>query len=210
MKIETWSDIVCPWCYLGNVRMKKAIARIGDDAEFEVRTRSFQLDPFATEVPRLNTEYLSEKYAVSIEEAEEMDGRIKALAEEEGVPFVIGRPVANSFNLHRVVHLAREFDAGEQLFDRLQFLHFGEGADVYNAERLVAEAGAFGVPEDRVREVIETDEFAEVVRAEIAEAEQIGVRGVPFTVIDRRWAIPGAVGADQYEEALRKNFAEIE
>lgn len=204
MKLETWSDIVCPWCYLGNVRMKKAIARLDDPESVEVITRSFQLDPYATEVPRLNTAYLSEKYAVSIEEAVEMDGRVAALAEEEGVPYVIDRPVANSFNLHRVVRLAREFAAGEQLFDRLQFLHFGEGVDVYNGDRLVAEATALGIPEDRVREVIASKEFSDEVNADRSEAEQIGVRGVPFTVIDRRWAIPGAVGADQYEKAFRE------
>ncbi|MFT4048258.1 MAG: DsbA family oxidoreductase [Solirubrobacterales bacterium] len=204
MQVEVWSDIVCPWCYIGNLRLKKAIAQLDDPAAVSVRTRSFELDPFATEVPRPNIEYLSEKYAVSQEQAGEMDGRIAALAEAEGASFVFPRPVANSFNLHRVVWLAREFDAGEQLFDRLQFEHFGAGADVFGVDELVAYAGEFGIPEQRVREVLAGKEFTDEVRADEAEARQIGVSGVPFAVLERKWAIPGAVATESYLDALKK------
>lgn len=197
-----WADIVCPWCYLGNVRLKKAIAQLDEPSAAEVRTRSFQLDPFATEVPRSNLEYLSEKFAVSEEDALAMDARLAALCEAEGVPFATRRPTANSFNLHRAVWLAREYDAGEALFDKLQFALFRDGADVFGVERLVADSVELGVPEDRVREVLGGKEYGDEVRGDIAEAEAIGITGVPFLVLDRKYAIPGAASVEQYYGVL--------
>jgi predicted DsbA family dithiol-disulfide isomerase len=202
MEIEVWSDIVCPWCYLGNVRLKKAIARLDDPSSVTVRTRAFELNPFDSQVPRDNLEYLSEKYMVSAEEARGMDERIAAMAAEDGVPFTIGRPTANSFDLHRAVYLAREHCAGEQLFDKLQFALFGEGVNVFEHELLVADSVELGVPEERIRGVLNGTEFSDQVRADENEAEQIGIGGVPFAVIDRRWAIPGAAATDQYFEVL--------
>ena len=202
MEIEVWSDIVCPWCYLGNVRLKKAIERLDDPASVSVRTRSFELDQFATEVPRDNLEYLAEKFMVSVEEARGMDERLAALAADDGVPFKIGRPTANSFDLHRAVYLAREYGVGEQLFDKLQFALFGEGVNVFDHEHLIAASAELGVPEDRIRALLDGDEFGEDVRRDEAEAQQIGIGGVPFAVGDRTWAIPGAASADQYFAAI--------
>lgn len=204
MKIEVWADIVCPWCYIGNVRLKKAIAQLDDPESVAVRTRSFELDPFATEVPRSNLEYLSEKYVISQDEAREMDARLASLCEAEGVPFVTDRPTANSFNLHRAVWLAREHGAGEALFDKLQFALFGNGEDVFGVERLVADSVELGVPEDRVRGVLAGKEFSEEVRADEAEAREIGVTGVPFLVLDRRYAVPGAASVEQYLGVLSR------
>lgn len=204
MKVEVWSDIVCPWCYVGAVRLRKAIAQLDRPEEVELRTRAFRLDPFASEVPRPTTEYLAEKYATSLEQAAQMDGRLKELAAEEGVPYVSPRPVANSFKLHRMVYLAREFDAGEALFERLQHLHFGEGVDVYSAELLAREAAALGVPEARAADLLVSDEFTAEVEADEAEARQLGVTGVPFAVLARKYAIPGAVATDQYLAALKE------
>lgn len=201
-EIEVWSDIVCPWCYLGNVRLKKAVERLDDPNAVSIRTRAFELDPYASTTPKSNLTYLAEKFGVTEEEAAAMDGRLAGLAKEEGVPFAIGRPSANSFDLHRVVYLAREYGVGETLFDELQFALFGEAADVFDHEYLIAEAVALGVPRERVVALLEGDEFAELVRADEAEAQQIGVTGVPFAVLDRRYAIPGAASVDQYFGAI--------
>jgi predicted DsbA family dithiol-disulfide isomerase len=202
IEIEVWADMVCPWCYLGNVRLKKAIEQLGDAGEVEVRTRSFELNPEAGTTPVDNIDYLVKKFGVSRDEAIGMDSRLAGLAEEEGVPYTIGRPSANSFDLHRVVWLAREYELGEQLFDELQFTLFGEAANVFDHEALVAKSEALGIPAARVRDVLEGDAFADFVRADEAQAQLIGVTGVPFAVLNHRYAIPGAASVDQYLRAI--------
>lgn len=204
--VEVWSDIVCPWCYIGSVRLAKAIASLADPGSVRLRTRSFELDPLVSSEPRPNLERLAEKYRVSAEDAFAMEERIATLAAEEGVPFEFERPSANSFDLHRMVWLAREFGSGEQLFTRLQSLFFGEGADVFAGELLVREAAAAGVPEDRATELLASDEYASEVRRDEQAARDIGITGVPFTVLSGRWAIPGAVASEQYREAIEKNL----
>jgi predicted DsbA family dithiol-disulfide isomerase len=203
LEIEVWADIVCPWCYLGNVRLKKAIDRLEGAREVEVRTRSFELNPEAGTTPVDNLDYLVKKFGVSRDEAIAMDTRLAGLAKDEGVPYTIGRPSANSFDLHRIVWLAREYELGENLFDELQFSLFGEGADVFDHEVLVAKSVALGIPEERVREVLDGDAFADFVRADEAQATMIGVTGVPFAVIDHKYAIPGAASVDQYLGVLK-------
>jgi predicted DsbA family dithiol-disulfide isomerase len=206
IEIEVWADMVCPWCYLGNVRLKKAIERLDDGIEVEVRTRSFELNQAASIEPVDNIDYLVEKFGVSRDEAIGMDSRLAGLAKEEGVPFTIGRPSANSFDLHRIVWLAREYELGEILFDELQFSLFGEGANVFDHEVLVAKSVALGIPEERVRDVIGGDAFADFVRADEAQAQLIGVTGVPFAVIDHKYAIPGAASVDQYFSVINSDF----
>lgn len=202
IEIEVWADMVCPWCYLGNVRLKKAIERLGDAREVEVRTRSFELNPEAGADPVDNIDYLVAKFGVSRDEAVGMDSRLAGLAEEEGVPYTVGRPSANSFDLHRVVWLAREYELGETLFDELQFSLFGEAENVFDHEVLVAKSVALGIPEERVREVLGGDAFADFVRADEAQAEMIGVNGVPFAVLDHKYAIPGAASVEQYLQVI--------
>lgn len=209
MEIEVWADMVCPWCYLGNVRLKKAIERLGGERKVTVRTRSFELNQDAGTTPIDNIDYLVDKFGVSRDEAIGMDSKLAELAEAEGVPFKIGRPSANSFDLHRTVWLAREYDLGEQLFDELQFSLFGEAANVFDHEVLVAKSVALGIPEERVREVLRGDAFADFVRADEAQAQLIGVTGVPFAVINHKYAIPGAASVDQYFEVLSSDLPPI-
>lgn len=206
IEVEVWADIVCPWCYLGNVRLKKAVDRLDGAREVEVRTRSFELNPEAATDPVDNIDYLVEKFGVSRDEAIEMDSRLAGLASDEGVPFKIGRPTGNSFDLHRVVWLAREYELGEDLFDDLQFSLFGEGTNVFDHEVLIARSVALGIPEARVRDVLGGDAFGDFVRADEAQAQLIGVTGVPFAVIDHKYAIPGAASVDQYFGVISSDF----
>lgn len=208
VEIEVWADMVCPWCYLGNVRLKKAIERLNGKREVIVRTRSFELNQEASTTPVDNIDYLVEKFGVSRDEAIGMDSKLAGLAEEEGVPFVIGRPSANSFDLHRTVWLAREYELAEQLFDELQFSLFGEAANVFDHEVLVAKSVALGIPEERVRDVLGGDAFADFVRADEAQAQLIGVTGVPFAVINHKYAIPGAASVDQYFGVISSDLPE--
>lgn len=202
LEVEVWSDIVCPWCYVGNVRFKKAVAELGDDVQVNLRTRSFELDQNAPHDPQPNLERLAEKYMVELEQAREMENRLAAVCAEENVPFAIERVTANSFDLHRLVHLAREFGRGEELFDELQREHFGEGINVFEHDHLIARAVDFDLPADRVEALLAGDELGQQVRDDEREAQRIGVSGVPFTVLDGRLAIPGAVAVDQYVHAI--------
>lgn len=210
LQIEVWSDIICPWCYIGNVRLKKAIALLDDPDSVSVRTRSFELDELAAHDPAPNLERLAAKYGVSMAEAKAMEQRVVDIAVSEGMPFSVDRPSRNSFDLHRMVWLAREFDLGEQLFDRLQASFFGEGTDVFDHEVMAAQAQDVGVPLDRAVELLASNEYSDEVRADESQARAIGVTGVPFAVLAGRWAIPGAVGVDQYLAALKEILSQGE
>lgn len=208
MEIEVWSDIVCPWCYIGNVRLKQAIDQLDDPNAIAVRTRSFELDPFAPVEPRPNLERLAEKYGVSAAEARAMEDRVAAQAAASDAPFEYERPSANSFDLHRLVWLAREFELGEALFDRLQYAFFGKGENVFDHATLAHHASELGLPSDRVTALLSGDEFESEVRADEERAHEIGVTGVPFAVLAGKWAIPGAASAEQYRDAIERILQE--
>lgn len=210
LTIEVWSDVVCPWCYIGDARLKKAIEASGKADRTDVVIRGFQLDPTQSAEPVSAIDYLAGKFGKSRDEAQEMDGQVAQLAVAEGLPYTSDHPMRNTLDALRVVHHARENGVGWEMMKALQHEVFGGNQDAFAHDVIVRIGGELGLDESSVREVLEGDRHAEAVISEQQEATALGARGVPFTVLDRRLGIPGAVPQEMYEQALAQAWSTID
>jgi predicted DsbA family dithiol-disulfide isomerase len=205
MQVDVWSDVVCPWCYLGKARLEKALAAFDGRDEVTLTYRSFELDPGWPEelvLPVANV--LSAKYGMSEDQARSADGRVAGLAEAEGLDFNSGRPYGNTFNVHRVLHAGRDAGIGRQLLTAVNKAYFGEGLPVFDAGVLTDVAAGAGMDPGVVAAVLGGDEYADAVRTEESAAQDLGVTGVPFFVFDRRLAVSGAQPVETLAEVLRQ------
>lgn len=210
MKIEIWSDIVCPWCAIGKARLDAALAEFEHAEDVEIVWRSFELDVDAPKVrPGDYSAMLSRKYEISQADATEMVRRMTAAAAESGVEFNldIARP-GNSFDAHRVVHLGAEKGIQHAVKERFLRGYLREGEAISDHETIVRLAVEAGLDAEEVRGVLDSDTYAEAVRADEREARELGVGGVPLFVIDRRYALPGAQPAETILQALRQVWEE--
>jgi predicted DsbA family dithiol-disulfide isomerase len=208
LKVEIWSDVVCPWCYIGKRRLEAAVASSG--VPVEVTWRSFQLDPTA---PRESTEdvatYLGRKYGGGREAGLAMDERVAQVAAGDGLEYHLDRAQrANTVDAHRLLHLAADHGLQDALKERLLRAYFTEGRAIGDADVLVELATEVGLPAERVREVLASGEYAADVRADQDEAAALGATGVPFFVIERRYAVSGAQPVELFEQALTQAWAE--
>jgi len=210
VKIEIWSDYVCPFCYIGKRRLEEALQTTGLESSAEVVFKAFQLDPNTPvgaggSVP----EGLAGKYGISLDEAVKMLENVAVQAKTVGLEFdVTGMTGANTFDAHRLAKLGELEGKGDAITERLLQGHFVKGEAVDNKETLTAIAEEAGLTAERVQQVLQSDEFGEDVKRDIEEAGQIGVRGVPFFVINRKYAISGAQPVEAFTEALKKVAAE--
>ena len=206
MKIDTWVDVACPWCYLGKKRLEDAVAASGHAEEVELVIHTFELDPSAPEHPEPNPAYIGRRMGMPASRAIEMEGQLRSLAAAEGIAFTSNRIAARSFDALRLVHLAADHDAGTAFFTAVQGALFAGRTDVYDRDVLVEAAVAAGVPRDRALEVLNGTEYADAVAADRESAVALGARGVPFTVIDGRLGVPGVVSTDAYRDAIAQAF----
>ncbi len=204
MQVEIWSDVVCPWCYIGKRRFETALASFPNRDEVEVVWRSFELDPRAPRtVDGDPIRRLAIKYGVSIEQAGAMNERVTSAAVEEGLSYRLDiARRGNSFDAHRLLHLAAEHGRQGELKERLLAAYQSEGEPIGDPETLLRLAVEVGLDEDEVRYVLETDRYGDEVRADERDAMEIGVTGVPFFLVDRRYAVPGAQSPDLLRRAL--------
>jgi predicted DsbA family dithiol-disulfide isomerase len=204
MKVEIWSDVVCPWCYIGKRRFERAVEQF--DGEVEVVWRSFELDPTAPATREQSaSEHLAAKYGMSIEQAEASHAQMTELAAQEGLEyhFELARG-GNSFDAHRLIHLARENGVEAEAVERVFRAYFTEGVAIGDREALIALGDELGLV---VRDAIESDAYADAVRDEEDLARRIGIQGVPFFVLDRRYGVSGAQPAEVLIQALEKACA---
>jgi predicted DsbA family dithiol-disulfide isomerase len=209
MKVEIWSDIACPWCYVGKRRFESALRQFEHADDTEVVWRSFELDPNA---PRSQAEsqdeILARKYGMPVERARAMNERMTAEGAKEGLDFHFDRVrVGNTFDAHRLVHLAAESGRAEAMKERLMRAYFTEGESVAEAETLVRLGTEVGLDAARVRELVATDAFAAEVRADEQRARSFGISGVPFFAIDERYGISGAQPPEVILDALREAWS---
>jgi len=210
MQIEIWSDVVCPWCYIGKRRLERALGEFEHADEVEVTWRSFQLNPDApaTAVPTLD--YLAQRFGP---QAQAMTARVAEMGKGEGLTLDFASSLTvNTLEAHRMLHLAADLGIGDAAKERLLRAHFTEGADLSDHEtltKLMTEAGALqaSTVEARVREVLAGTEYADAVQADIDMARRLGANGVPFFVIDRKYGISGAQAAETFLHALRTAYA---
>jgi predicted DsbA family dithiol-disulfide isomerase len=211
VQVEIWSDVVCPWCAIGRARFRRALATSPHAGEVEVRWRSFELDPAAPrERPGPYRDHLAAKYGRSPDEAQAMIDQMTATAAAEGLEFRFDRARAGTtFDAHRVLHLAAavgETTGDDGLQDRVKDAlltgYLRDGAPIGDPAAVADLAVAAGLDRDEVDEVLAGDRFATEVRADEDQARAFGIGGVPFFVIDRRFAVSGAQPAEVLAGAL--------
>lgn len=212
MKVEIWSDVMCPFCFIGKRRFEKALEKFPHKEDVEVVWKSFQLNPDMKTQPGKNiNEYLAEVKGWSIDQAREMNDRVTAMAREEGLHYNFDRAiVANSFDAHRLVQLAKEKGKGDEMEEALFHAYFEEGKNIADSTTLIDLAAGIGLAKQEVGELLSGQSYSEQVDADIYEAQQIGVRGVPYFVLNDRYAVSGAQATDTFAGALEKAYGEWE
>lgn len=209
MQVEIWSDVVCPWCLIGKRRFESALAGFAHRDDVEVRWRSFELDPAApAERGEPLIEHLASKYGTSVEQAEQMQTHMAAQAAEEGVTFRLDRArPGNTFDAHRVLHLAADRGVQDAVKERLLTAYLCEGEAIGHADVLARLAGEAGLDAEAALEVLSGDAYADEVRADEATARALGISGVPFFVLDRAFGVSGAQPAAVLTDALEQAWA---
>jgi predicted DsbA family dithiol-disulfide isomerase len=209
VEVEIWSDIACPWCYIGKRRFEAALDQFEHRDEVKVTWRSFELDPGA---PQERTgdraEHLAQKYGMTVQQAREAEQRLTDAAAGEGLPFRfdIARS-GNTFDGHRLVHLAETQDLQDELKERLLRAYFTEGELISDQETLVRVGVEVGLDEQEVRELLAGDRFADEVRADERTAGELGISAVPTFVVDRQLGASGAQPPDALLDLLRQGWA---
>jgi predicted DsbA family dithiol-disulfide isomerase len=207
--VEVWSDIVCPWCYLGKRRLEAALARFEHADRVDVVWRSFELEPDAPRDAQSRRDLLLSRYGMTAEQAAERDAQMTALAAAEGLEY---RPdlaqLGNTFDAHRVLHAARAAGLQAQAKERLLRGYFSEGRRLTDADTLVELAADAGMDPAAARAALADGSFGEKVREDEREAAAIGITGVPFFVLNRRYAVSGAQPTDLLLQALERTWAE--
>lgn len=211
MRVEIWSDIACPWCYVGKARFEKALEAFPHQDAVEVIHRSFELDPnrpkgdTAAVIPML-----AQKYGMTEDQAKDAERRLGDNAAAEGLAYrTEGRDHGNTFDMHRLLHFAREKggqDTQDRLIGAFYRANFAEERSVFDDdERLIALAVDAYLDADAARAVLaDPDAYAEAVRADEREAADLGANGVPFFVLDRKFGVSGAQPAEVFTQALEQ------
>lgn len=214
MQVEVWSDIMCPFCYIGKRQYEAALSKFSQAERVEIVWKSFQLDPsIPDEVPAglTTVQYLSSKKGMSEAQIAGMNQQVMQMAKNVGLEYCLDTAVVyNSFKAHRILQMAKTKALGDALEERLFRSHFIENQDLGRREVLRSIAKEVGLSDADVDESLDNDQYAILVKYDIEEAHQIGVTGVPFFVFNRRYAVSGAQSAGTFLQTLEKSYAEWE
>jgi len=206
MKIEIWSDVACPWCFIGKRRFEAALAAFPHRESVDVVWRSYQLDPTLPEhYDGTELQYLSSRKGMPAGQVSQMFDHVAAQAKGEGLDYHFDKVVvANSFTAHRLIHLAAAHGQQDAAKERLLSDHFEHGKDIGSRGYLSALAGDLGLPADEVEQLFTTDKYSNEVRLDFQEARALGISGVPFFVIDRKFGLSGAQPTETFTAALNQ------
>ncbi|MEP6262790.1 MAG: DsbA family oxidoreductase [Gillisia sp.] len=212
MEIKIWSDVRCPFCYIGKRKFEAALENFPHKEEVNVVWKSFQLDPnLKTDTNTSTLDYFVKTKGVSVDQARQMFSGAANMAREVGLNFNLEASVpANSFKAHRLIQMAKTKDLGNEIEEALFKAHFEEAKNIDDAEVLLQVATSIGMDGLEVRSMLEADDFAYEVKQDEMEARNIGVRGVPFFVFDNKYAISGAQPEEVFLEHLEKSWEEFQ
>jgi len=210
LKVEVWSDVVCPWCYIGKRRLETALERFPHRDQVEVVWRSFQLDP---SVPQGETHAtlpaLAAKYGRDVEEMRGTMAHVESIAAEEGLDYHLADGISgNTLLAHELLHLAAEHGLRNELKERLLHAYFEEQRSVFDVDSLVPFAVEVGLDETEVREALADRRYLAAVREDGATAQALGATGVPFFVVDRKYGAAGAQPAELLLQILERAWAD--
>lgn len=206
MQIEIWSDVICPWCYVGKRRFEMALDDFAHREDVQVIWRSFELDPESSrQLPGTLEEMLVQKYHVSLQEAAAMNARVSTVAKEVGLEYQLSnaRP-GNTFDAHRLLHFAASRQLGDRATERIMHAYFSESLPVGERTALARLAPEFGITEADALAMLESEDYSAQVRADEARAAKFGISGVPFFVINEKVGISGAQPVAAFAEALQQ------
>lgn len=210
MKVEIWSDVACPWCYVGKARFEQGLAAFAHKDEIEVEFRSFELDPQRAKGDTvLVLPMLAKKYGMSAEQAKQAEARVAANAADAGLEYLTeGRDHGNTFDVHRLLHFAKTKGKQNELLDLAYQANFADSRSIFDDERLVELAVEAGLDEAETRAVLaDASAFAADVRADEQEAQLLGANGVPFFVLDRKFGVSGGQPAEVFTQALEQAWS---
>ena len=213
MKVEIWSDIACPWCYVGKRRFEAALARFAHRDEVEVEWKSFELDPGAVSAETAEqsryADRLARKYSMSTAQSQLMLDQMTQTAAGVGLEYHFEKAVAaNTFGAHQLIHLAQEHGLQDAMKERLLRAHFTEGVVLGDPATLVGLAEEVGIDAGEAERVLAEGRFTSAVRRDEAEAAGLGITAVPFFVFDRKYGVSGAQPSEQLLEVLERTWSE--
>ena len=210
MRVDIWSDLVCPWCYVGKRRFETALVRFDLRDQVQVVYRSFQLNPAASrDTTSSRREMLMRKYRRSPNQAVEMDARMTQTAAAEGLEFNLeGTLTGNTFDAHQLVHLGHAHGLQDTVVERLFRAYFTEQQSLFDQETLVNLAADVGLDRDEAAAALRDNRYANAVDTDIEMAHRLGLSGVPFYVINDRYGISGAQAADTFLDVLQRAAAD--
>ena len=208
MKIEIWSDIMCPFCYIGKRQLETALEQFPND-EIEIEWKSFQLDP--TIEPQSGKDvytFLAERKGISVEQSIEMHKGVVERAKSVGLDYHFDKAIiSNSLTAHRIIHLAKKNNLGDKMEEIFFKAYFTEGRDLNDTDTLIELGTKAGLNSDEVKEVVENEDlYLNDVHSDIHEANQIGVQGVPFFVFDRKYAVSGAQPVEAFVQTIKEGL----
>jgi predicted DsbA family dithiol-disulfide isomerase len=210
LSIQIWSDIMCPFCYIGKRKLEGALEKFGKKDQIEIEWKSFELDPYFKYNPNENlAEHLAKKYGKDIKWAKDMMANMTQTAKEAGLDFHFEKAIrANSHDAHRLLHLAKQHQLGNALKEVFLRAYLTDGKDLNNHAVLSELAQQTGLPKQAVEDVLNSQTYSNDVHNDIAIAQQIGVQGVPFFVLDNKYAISGAQPEEVFTQTLQKVWEE--
>ncbi|WP_026021339.1 DsbA family oxidoreductase [Paenibacillus senegalensis] len=210
MQIEIWSDIGCPFCYIGKRRFEAALEQFAHQGEVQVQYRSFQLDPHAAKNPDYDLyDMLSKKMGRSREEVKQMNQQLANQAREVGLDFRFGGVIpANSEDAHRLIKLAEQLGKGPDMWEALYKAYFTDAKHIGDTDTLLALAEEVGIDRQEAAALLQSDKFIQEVHEDGREASRFGATGVPFYVINRKYAVSGAQPSEVFLQALKKVWEE--
>jgi predicted DsbA family dithiol-disulfide isomerase len=210
MQVEIWSDVMCPFCYIGKRRFEKALEQYPDKDHIEIVWKSYQLSPDMKTDPSKNIhQYLAEHKGMSLQEAKNLNEQVSRMAAGEGLVYDLDKAVvANSFKAHRFAHFAKQAGRQDEAEEGLFRAYFTEGKNIDDTAVLLKMGEEIGLDSLALKTALENGDFADDVRGDIYEAQQLGVRGVPFFVFDRKYAVSGAQESTAFSQSLDRSFTE--
>lgn len=210
LKVQIWSDIMCPYCYIGKRRIEGALAQFPHAANVEIEWKSFQLDAsFVASEDDNMVEHLAEKYRKDKQWAQEMMDSMTQNAKNSGLDFHFEKAImANSFNAHRLLHLAKKHNKSNELEELLFKAYLTDGQNINDIETLTNLGINVGLDATEIETVLHSDAYATAVKEDIEMAQNIGVQGVPFFVFDNKYAVSGAQHVETFVQTLEKVWEE--
>lgn len=210
MKVEIWSDIACPFCYIGKRKFENALKGFDQKDKVEITWRSFQLDPEMIVVPNQSVhEYLGKRKGTTTAEGKKMNDSMAAIASEVGLEFNFDKAqINNTMNAHRVLHLAKKHGVQNEMKQALFAAYYTDGKNTGDTETLVSIGETLGLDVAEIRKVLESDMYRNEVIADQEQAQQIGVQGVPFYVFNNKYAVSGAQPTAVFADVLNKVWEE--